>query len=111
MFFDGLILILILHYGSDAKCRIPILKWNFVYFVILGFRSLSNFVKIIFVRQFHRYANIYALFSLIIIDGFFLAWLIYGNVLFYSHENNCNAVPSARMLYNLMFVLIVIGYF
>ena len=40
-----------------------------------------------------------------------MAWLIYGNVLYYSKENNCGDNESSKMLNRLMLLLLVIGYF
>lgn len=111
LFFDMLILFLIIHFGRAGHCGIPIFTWNFVYFAILGARSISNLVKIYIVRNFYRWNNWYSLLSFVLIDGFFLAWLIYGNVLFYSSSNDCGRVHETAVLYNLMFILIIIGYF
>lgn len=68
--------------------------WNFTYFVILGVRTLSNLFKIFVVRYYYRYANSYSLISFVLVDGFFLGWLVYGNIIFYSEENNCNEIEE-----------------
>ncbi len=49
--------------------------------------------------------------SFIIFDGTFLLWLIYGNKLFYSTSNHCNEAENSQILYNLMLVLLIVGYF
>lgn len=82
-----------------------------VYFGILGVRSISNLMKIIIVRNYYRWASLYSIISFVIIDGFFLAWLIYGNVIFFSTPNNCGKIHETQVLYNLMFILIIVGYF
>ena len=53
LFFDALILFLIYHFGSKGKCGIPIFKWNIVYFIVLGIRSLSNLIKILIIRNYY----------------------------------------------------------
>lgn len=90
LFFDVLILMIISYYGKLGSCGIPVYMWNFVYFVILGIRTLSNLVKIHVIRNFRNHVTTYSLLSFVIIDGFFLGWLIYGNILFYSEENDCD---------------------
>ena len=51
------------------------------------------------------------LITFALVDGFILAWLIYGNILFYSEENKCSQDDNTRVLYNIMLVLIIVGYF
>ena len=111
LIFDALILFLIIYFGRDASCGIPIFMWTIVYFVILGCRSLSNLVKIFLIRASSSIINRYSIISFVIIDGCLLAWLIYGNVIFYSDENNCKVIENSKALYNVMLVLIIIGYF
>jgi hypothetical protein len=50
LFFDFLILLLIVHFGRKVDCGIPIFKWCVVYFFFLALRSLTNFGKIYLVR-------------------------------------------------------------
>lgn len=107
--FDTLILILIIYLGKNANCGIPIFRWSMIYFGVLAFRSVANLIKIVVVRQLFTYSNLYSIISLVLIDGFFLGWLIYGNIMFYSPQNNCNGIESSQMMYNLMFVLLLIG--
>jgi len=111
LLFDALILILIIHFGKNADCGIPIFTWCMIYFALLGLRSLANFAKIFIVRNFYAHQNLYSISSFVIIDGSFLLWLIYGNFLFYSSENKCSLYESSQVLSNLMLVLIIIGYF
>ena len=39
------------------------------------------------------------------------AWLIYGNVIFYSDKNDCAEIEGTNGLYSLMFFFLVVGYF
>ncbi len=79
--------------------------------MILNLKSLSSIVKIYVIRYFYAYQNFYSLLSFLILDGSLLIWLIYGNVLFYSSGNECNTFDNSKTLYNLMLVLLIIGYF
>ena len=89
LIFDVLILILVVHFGKNASCGIPIFMWTLIYFALLGAKSLSNLIKIVIIRNFADILNRYSILSYVIIDGTFIAWLIYGNMLFYSSKNNC----------------------
>ena len=111
LLFDALVLMLILHFGRKVDCGIPIVRWCVVYFLLLGLRSMANFAKILVVRRYYRYSNLYSIMSFIAIDGGFLLWLLYGNLLFYSEKNVCGDFEESRVLYNLMLVLLIIGYF
>ena len=84
-----------IHFGKNASCGIPIFTWDIVYLVLLGARSLSNLLKILVIRNFYSMLNLYNIASFIIVDGSALAWLIYGNIIFYSHANNCNKVDNS----------------
>ena len=106
-----LILVITIYYGVDADCGISIFTWTLVYFIILGVRSLSNFVRIYLVRNYYAYANKFSIISFVVVDGFILGWLIYGNVIFYSSANNCNDLHDSKVIYHMMLVLLIIGYF
>ena len=62
-------------------------------------------------RNHHQYANHYSIISFLVLDGFILGWLIYGNILFFSKDNNCNKVEDSKMLYSMMLILLIFGYF
>lgn len=47
---------------------------------------------------------------LTLIDGFIIGWLIYGNQLFFSSNNDCGAKPDTKFLYGMMFTLLALGY-
>eukprot|EP00347_Sterkiella_histriomuscorum_P003510 403364024 len=113
LIFIAIIIVLTLHIGSGATCGIPILKWIMVYFSILGLRSASNLLRIYMIRnQFYQeQTNNFTILSFIVIDGFILGWLIYGNILFFSKNNNCYQLQDSRMLYDMMLILLIFGYF
>ena len=45
------------------------------------------------------------------VDGSYLIWLIYGNVIFYSKENNCESIENSQTMYKIMLMLLIVGYF
>jgi len=46
-------------------------------------------MKIYVINNFYNYRFAYDILRLVIIDSFMIGWLIYGNVIYYSKENNC----------------------
>lgn len=111
LLFDALVVLLILHFGRKVDCGIPIIKWCLYYFCFLAMRSLANYAKVALVRYYlPQHLNAYTLVSFVVIDGGFLLWLIYGNVLFYSSENQCKDSADSLVIYNLMLVLLIVGY-
>lgn len=105
-----LMLLLVCKTGKPGMCGVPLFEWNIVYTVIIGMRALANLAKIPLMRSSSPSLNLYVISSFIVVDGCFLAWLIYGNVLFYSRANNCNDIQSAKFLYSFTLVLLVVGY-
>ena len=110
MVFIGIILLFITMYGEDARCGIPIFSWCIIYFVILLLKSLGQGLKIIFIRYRRNWLSSYSLISFLVLDGFMLGWLVYGNIIFYSEADNCGVIPNAKALYYMMFFLLIIGY-
>ena len=111
LMFDAILLVMIVNFGSESRCGIPILNWCFTYVLIMGFRSLNNLFKLYVARHCFRFSFRYQVASFVLIDGLYVLWLVYGNLLFFSGANDCRADEGSRVLYNLMFVILVIGYF
>ena len=82
-----------------------------IYFLIVSMKSLVNLGKIPLVRRQSSYQGAYSLIAFLIVDGVYLAWLIYGNLLFYSKENNCETMEGSQNMNRLMLLTLIIGYF
>ena len=52
----------------------------------------------------------YEVGKLVILDGFMLCWLIYGNQMYWSEANDCDSKQSTRDLSQLMGIMLFIGY-
>ena len=48
--------------------------------------------------------------KLVLIDGFLIGWLIYGNFLYYSPKNNCAAIPDTQFAAEFMSCILMLGY-
>jgi hypothetical protein len=112
LFFILIILCFLIYYGRNSpSCGIPLFKWCVIFFIILACKSLSNLFRIVMIRRFFRWAATYSIIQFVVVEGVYLVWLIYGNIIFYSKENNCNQIENTYNLYILMFLLLIIGYF
>ena len=66
--------------GSTSQtCGIPIRQWLNVFFGVFGIRSFLQLVKLYFTRHFYRFEILFDIARIIIVDGFLIGWLVYGN--------------------------------
>jgi hypothetical protein len=72
--------------------------------------SVLKVGQICVLRYWGRYRAYYNIGTVLFINVLMTAWLIYGNVLFYSDQNDCALIKGTHGLYGLMFFFIVIGY-
>lgn len=105
-----MIIILVL-FGRHVTCGIPIVTWIAVYIGIISARTFANLFKITLMRRGVTWQGTYSIGVFLVFDGAFLGWLIYGNVIFWSKADNCNVVPDSRIIYQLMLLMILVGYF
>jgi hypothetical protein len=96
--------------GGSTQCGIPIRMWLNVFFGVFGVRSASNLLKIWVIRHFYESVVVFDVLKLLFIDGFLIGWLVYGNQIYYSRQNNCNANPSTQFLDEFMSCILFIGY-
>lgn len=80
--------------GKHTTCGIPIRFWLNVFFGVFGVRSASNLVKIWVIKHFYNSVVVFDVLKLLLIDGFLIGWLVYGNQIYYSRSNNCAANPG-----------------
>jgi predicted transglutaminase-like protease len=101
----------ILHRGQHAgDCGIPVLHWLYIFFALFGLRSASQLAKIYVIRHFYQRVMCFDILKMVLIDGFMVAWLIYGNHLYYSPLNNCASNPSTQFANEFMSCILFIGY-
>ena len=67
-------------------------------------------VKIYVLTYFYDYKTCYDIAAFGLMNGTMFAWLIYGYILFYSDDNNCEKNIDTAFLNSLMFVILFIGY-
>ena len=107
-----IVVLAIVHaYGKDSNCGIPAYRWTNVYLVVLGIKQISNFLIVYLQSFYYRRIPLVQLLLFVVVDGFIAGWLIYGNVLFYSSKDDCNSIENSKSIYNVMLVLLIIGYF
>jgi len=84
--------------------------WLNVFFGAFGVRSASNLMKIWVMKHFYNSVVVFDVLKLLIVDGFLIGWLVYGNQIYYSRNNNCNANPGTQFLDEFMSCILFIGY-
>ena len=92
-------------------CGIPIRMWLNIFFALFGLRSCAQLFKIQVIRHFSEHVFKYDIAKVVFIDGFLIAWLVYGNALYYSQHNNCEKVAGTQYLNEFMSLVLFIGYF
>ena len=61
-------------------------------------------------KHYYKYSNLFDVLRLTFFDGFMIAWLFYGNLLFYSDENDCSKHSNTQFLNVLMKIILIVGY-
>lgn len=90
-----ILLLLQMNAGASRKqCGIPIYQWLDVFFALFGLRSFYQLLKIYIIRNYYHRVFCFDLMKLVFIDGALVAWLIYGNSLYYSPLNDCARLPE-----------------
>ena len=80
----------------------------FVLAVVL--KSFGGLAKIWVLWTSPQSLQMFEFFKVLYIDGLMLGWIIYGNILFYSPQNDCDKVEGTQGMYKLMLMFIVLGY-
>ena len=66
------------------------------------FRSIAKALKIYVIINHYSLIKLYDIARFIFIDGMIIGWLAYGNILWYSKNNNCAMLKSTAYMYILM---------
>lgn len=73
-------------------------------------RSTFQLIKIAVITHAYEYRLHYDIFAFSLTNGMMVGWVVYGFVLYYSEQNNCDRVPEAAFFASLMFVILFIAY-
>ena len=83
-----------LRYRNDSTCGIPVNAWLIVHISLFMANSFARLIMIGIVRHFNEYRVYYNVVSTLFINCLIVGWLLYGNKLWYSEENNCMELPE-----------------
>mmetsp|Transcript_24158 Transcript_24158/g.18402 ORF Transcript_24158/g.18402 Transcript_24158/m.18402 type:complete len:181 (+) Transcript_24158:277-819(+) len=113
-FYINLLAMVCILLAEVPGCNIPIRFWLLTYFVIqmgeLGYSVMVEKIDDSPYFQQHRKLKIYLKKGTIIaLEFFHMAWIIYGNVLYFSANSLC--MEQSLFLSWLMFFILVVGYF
>ena len=81
-----------------------------IFFGIFAIRSLCQVLKIYIIRNYYAHRHTWEILRLLLVDGLMLAWLVYGNKLYWSKDNNCGQVKNTSFLNSFMAAILFIGY-
>ena len=84
--------------------------WLETFLTIYTIRSFSILWKVYIIRYNYEFRSRYELYRILTIDLIMVIWLIYGNELYFSDENDCEKKESTEPLAEIMGVIIFLGY-
>ena len=87
-----LIWVLISFSSGAPKCGIPVAMWNIVYISLFMFNSIIKLMQIVIIRYCIQFRARYTLITMVIFNFTVVGWLIYGNVIYFSDENDCRQI-------------------
>ena len=86
----------------DQECGIPVRHWISTLFCMLGGRTFFQLLKVAVVKHFYEHRGIFDILRLTFIDGVIIGWLVYGNALFNSKDNDCSEKEGTAFLNTFM---------
>ena len=72
-----------------TQCGIPVLMWCSVHISLFMAQSLFKLLQICVIRRFYAYRIHYNIATSLLCQVVMAGWLIYGNIIFFSPENDC----------------------
>ena len=95
-FFSDMVIMAIIIYmlylsiEYQKNCGIPVKEWLIGITIIYFTRSTWQLIKIQVLTHFYDYRTYYDCTAFTISNGALVGWIIYGYVLFYSENNDCD---------------------
>jgi hypothetical protein len=113
-FYINLVTIVLIYTQDTPKCGMPIKSWLLIYFFIqmahIFQYALSEHLDASeFMRQKRRLKRYLKRGSLVMLEIFHMYWILNGNFLYFSSQNNC--VQDSLAMSYLMLGILIIGYF
>jgi len=114
-YIDIVVLILILGFliwdkSNHKGCGIPIREWLIVFFIIWLSKSAVSLMKIPIIRNHPNSKIGFSTGIFLVMNGLLICWLVFGNVIWFSDDNNCGSVSDTKILNYLMLAILIIGY-
>ena len=106
-----LIILLIAEYyrKSGVSCGIPVILWVEIFFAIyLGLFIFNLFMLIVLYTCWNDHVK-YQIAMYIVFGVLLFAWIIYGYVIYFSADNDCQDHPGTSGWLVFMVILLVLG--
>ena len=104
------ITILSTHLNFNATCGIPLTKWLLGLLMIICVSNLQKLFMYTVVQNCRASRFFYGIFSSGLIFLCLFAWLVYGNILYYSRRNDCVRKKETRLLAYITLAYLYVGY-
>ena len=85
-----------LPYVDDSKCGIPVTAWLLVHISLFMANSVARLLMVVVISHFNSYRVYYNILSTMFINCLIVGWLIYGNVIYFSPQNDCMEKPETK---------------
>ena len=95
---------------AETQCGIPINTWLEGFLFLFTARVLCSLFKLFILNYYFKYRSLFDLFRLSLLEGFLVGWLFYGNLLFYSEDNDCATKADTQFLSSVMHTILILGY-
>lgn len=84
--------------------------WLEVFLGLFAIRSFTILFKVYIIRNFYSLRGRYELLRIFLIDSIMIAWLVYGNDLYFSKKNDCDKVDGTLFMAEAMGTILFVGY-
>ena len=94
----------------DMKCGVPIIGWGLGLILIFAAFQISEIINIFVVQYFYSSRAYYNIVQIVLFSTVLFVWLVYGNIIYFSDENDCAENEEMQVPLFLMRMFLILGY-
>ena len=106
-----IVLICELSRRGNKGCGIPVIFWIEIFFVIWLSKSTFGLNIIWILRTHYEYRIHFYIITWLLFTAILVAWIIYGYVIYFSDDNDCQTHSDTSGWLIFMIILLFIGLF
>ena len=92
------------------KCGVPIIGWGLGLILIFAAFQISEIINIFVVQYFYSSRAYYNIVQIVLFSTVLFVWLVYGNIIYFSDENDCAENEEMQVPLFLMRMFLILGY-